>query len=146
MSTMSLVGRTVEKELFIAAAPERVYRALTNVDDLKRWFVTNAEVKLQPGGVFNLYWQQENVKGEVVESDPPHRLTFTWDERPAHGITTCTIELTPEADGTLLRLAHTGFLEGDNWDDLYNGVNTGWTSELGNLKTWLETGAEKVWD
>jgi len=145
MQTMPTTGRTVEKELFIAAAPERVYRAFTDKQDLQRWFVTNAEVQAQPGGVFNLHWNDDTVNGEFVELEPNRRITFTWDERPRYGITTCTIELIPEADGTLLRLTHTGFGGGDNWDELYNGVNTGWTQELAHLKTWLETGVEKTW-
>src|SRR5688572_30045328 len=145
MQTMPLVGRTVEKELFIAAAPERVYRAFTVKDDLERWFVTSADIETRAGGAFNLHWNNDSVNGEYVQLDAPRRITFTWDERPKYGITTCTIELIPEADGTLLRLTHTGFGDGDNWDELYNGVNSGRTEELGNLKTWLETGVEKRW-
>jgi uncharacterized protein YndB with AHSA1/START domain len=145
MQTMPLAGRTVEKEMFIAAAPERVYRAFTVKEDLERWFVTTADIQARAGGAFNLHWNDDSVNGEYVELDPPRRITFTWDERPKYGITTCTIELTPEADGTLLRLTHTGFGEGDNWDELYNGVNSGWTEELTHLKTWLETGVEMSW-
>lgn len=146
MQTMPVAGRTVEKELFIAAAPERVYRAFTTKEDLERWFVTKAELETRPGGVFNLWWKEgEHAAGEFVELDPPRRVTFTWDDRPKYGITTCTIELVPEGDGTLLRLTHTGFGQGDNWDEHYDGVNGGWSEELGNLKTWLETGVEKSW-
>lgn len=83
------------------------------------------------------------MTGEIVEIDPPRRLAFTWDERPKYGITTCTIDFVPEADGALLRLTHTGFGDGKSWDDLYNGSNGGWTEEPGNVKTWLEAGVEK---
>lgn len=50
MQTMPAVGRTVEKELFIAAAPERVYLAFTVKENLERWFVTNAEIQARIGG------------------------------------------------------------------------------------------------
>jgi uncharacterized protein YndB with AHSA1/START domain len=142
---MPTVGRTIEKELFIAAAPERIYRAFTVKEDLERWFATNADIQPEVGGVLNLRFPNDTINGAYVELDPPRRITFTWDERPKYGITTCTIELIPEADGTLLRLTHTGFGDGENWDELYNGVNSGWTEELGNLKAWLETGTEKSW-
>jgi uncharacterized protein YndB with AHSA1/START domain len=145
MQTMPSAGRTIEKELFTAAAPERVYRAFTNKEDLERWFVTHAELDARPGGVFNLRWKDESVAGAFVELDPPRRVTFTWDDGPKYGITTCTIEFIPEADGTLLRLTHTGFGQGDNWDQLYDGINGGWTTELGHLKTWLERGVQKHW-
>ncbi len=145
MQTMPTVGRTVEKELFIAAAPERVYRAFTVKEDLERWFVTSANIQPQAGGVLDLRFPDDAINGAYVELEPDRRITFTWDERPKNGITTCTIELTPEADGTLLRLTQSGFGEGDDWDEFYNSVNSGWSEELGNLKTWLETGTAKNW-
>jgi uncharacterized protein YndB with AHSA1/START domain len=145
MQTVPTVGRTIQKELFIAAPPERVYRAFTSKEDLERWFVTTATLEPRPGGVFNLWWKENHVPGEFVALDPPRSLAFTWDDGPGFSLTTCTIEFIPENDGTLLRLTHTGFLDGENWDQLYDGVNGGWTMELGNLKTWLETGIEKSW-
>ena len=145
MQTMPTVGRTIEKELFIAAAPERIYRAFTVKEDLERWFATNADIQPEVGGGLNLRFPNDTINGAYVELEPDRRISFTWDERPKYGITTCTIELIPEADGTLLRLTHTGFGEGENWDELYNGINGGWTEELGNLKTWLETGTVKNW-
>jgi uncharacterized protein YndB with AHSA1/START domain len=145
MSAVSQTGRTVEKELFIAAAPERVYHAFTNKDELEKWFVTRAEIDPRPGGTFNLWWKDEHVPGQIVKLDPPRQMIFTWDDGPESGVTTCTIDFIPESDGTLLRLTHTGFGEGDNWDNLYNGVNGGWTSELDNLKQWAETSTAKPW-
>ncbi len=145
MQTIPTSGRTIEKELFIAAAPERMYHAFTTKEDLERWFVTRAEVDARPGGVFTLWWNDNTVPGEFVSLDPPHRFTFTWDDGPKYGVTTCTLTFIPENDGTLVRLTHTGFGQGDNWDELYDGVNDGWTEELGNLKTWLETGTAKPW-
>lgn len=145
VSDPARVGRTIEKELFIAAAPERVYRAFTDPVELERWFVTRAEIDPRPGGVFNLWWQENHVPGEVVALDPPRRFVFTWDDGPKYGITTCSVEFIPEADGTLLRLVHTGFGDGENWDELYDGVNGGWTEELAHLRAWAERSAAKDW-
>ncbi len=50
MKNTPLIGRTLEKELFIKASPERVFQALTEKEDLERWFVQKAEVDLRPGG------------------------------------------------------------------------------------------------
>jgi uncharacterized protein YndB with AHSA1/START domain len=144
MQAMPTVGRTIEKEVFIAAAPERVFRAFTTKEDLEHWFVTRAEIDARVGGTYQLWWTQDTTHGEFLEFDPPRRLSFTWDEGPKLAPTTSTIEFIPEADGTLVRLTHTGFGESGDWDELYNGVNSGWTEELGNLKIWLETGVEKT--
>jgi uncharacterized protein YndB with AHSA1/START domain len=146
MTAASQSGRTVEKELFIAAAPERVYHAFVDKQALEQWFVTRAEIDARPGGIFNLWWKDNHVPGQIVRLDPPRQMIFTWDDGPACGITTCTVDFIPEADGTLLRLTHTGFGFGDSWDTLYDGVNGGWVMELGHLKHWLETGYAKSWD
>lgn len=146
VATVQRSGRTIEKELFIGAAPERVFRAFTDKCELERWFVTKADVDLKPGGVFNLTWEQEFVAGQVVDVDPPRRFAFTWDDGPQYGsVTTCVVEFLPESDGTLLRLTHTGFGHGDVWDALFEDVNGGWTVELQNLRRWLVQGAPKGW-
>jgi uncharacterized protein YndB with AHSA1/START domain len=136
-------GRTVEKELFIAAAPERVYRAFTDKQELETWFVRKADVGSAPGGPFNLTWGEnssDGVAGKIIALDPPHRFVFEWDDGPEYGLTTCTVEFLPHADGTLLRLTHTGFGDGEHWDSLYNDINGGWNSELEHLRLWVEFG------
>jgi uncharacterized protein YndB with AHSA1/START domain len=42
--------KTIVKEQFIKAAPERVFKALTEKRELERWFVHEAEIELKPGG------------------------------------------------------------------------------------------------
>ena len=139
-------GRTVEKELFIRASPERVFRALTEKADLERWFVSRAEVDARPGGSFSFTWQpHETVNGTFVEVDPPRRLVTLWDEGPSLGFTEVTFELTPRPGGTVLRLVHTGFGEGEDWDRLYADINSGWDAELEHLRVWLDEGRAKVW-
>lgn len=139
-------GRMVEKELFLRASPERVFRALTDKAELERWFVSRAEVDARPGGAFSFTWQpHEMVNGRFVAVEPPHRLVTVWDEGPSLGFTEVTFELTPQGGGTLLRLVHTGFGEGDDWDRLYTDIQSGWNSKLEHLRDWLDEGRPKAW-
>ena len=50
MEKTHLIGRLIEKELFIRATPQRVFQALTEKADLERWFVQKAEIDVRPGG------------------------------------------------------------------------------------------------
>jgi uncharacterized protein YndB with AHSA1/START domain len=50
MENTPLMGRSLEKELFINATPQRVFQALTEPAELERWFVQKAEVEVRPGG------------------------------------------------------------------------------------------------
>jgi hypothetical protein len=58
MSTTT-TGRRLEKELFIRATPERVWRALTEKAELEQWFLTEAVVDVRPGGALRFAWQQD---------------------------------------------------------------------------------------
>lgn len=142
METMTPdTGRMMEKEVFIRATPERVFRALTEKAELEAWFVKEAIVDLRVGGALKLIWGADSVEGVFLEVDPPHRVVFTWDERPAvAGITTSAFTLTAEGDGTRLHLVHSGFGSSEAWDRLFDGVNAGWGEELIHLSTYLEEG------
>jgi uncharacterized protein YndB with AHSA1/START domain len=133
-------GRTLEKELFIKASPQRVFQALTRSEDLERWFLVKAEVDVRPGGAIRFAWEPGKFEvGKILVLEPPHRLSYTW-ETFGPGPTTVTFELTRENDGTRLRLTHTGIGEGEDWDRYYSSVKSGWSAHLGDLTSWLETG------
>jgi uncharacterized protein YndB with AHSA1/START domain len=135
-------GRSIEKELFIRAAPERVFQALTVAGELERWFVDAARYDARPGGPLWLHWDSNGTaEGRYLVVDAPHRLVYEWSSTP--GNTRVTIELTPEADGTRLRLHEVGFGEGADWDALFAGETNGWGPLLEALKTWVETGKER---
>ena len=140
MEKTPLIGRTLEKELFIKASPQRVFQALTTKEDLERWFLVNAEVDLRPGGAIRFEWGPSMVEvGKILVCEPPHRLSYSW-EAFAAGSTTVTFELTRENAGTRLHLIHTGIGEGEDWDTYSTAVDSGWSAHLIDLTTWLETG------
>ncbi|MGI8855593.1 MAG: SRPBCC family protein [Thermomicrobiales bacterium] len=145
METMTPhTGRMIEKEIFIRATPERVFRALTEKADLEAWFVKEATIDLRVGGTLRLFWDPESVEGTFLEIDPPRRVVFTWDERPAiAGITTSAFTLTAEEDGTRLHLIHSGFGAGEAWNRLFENINGGWDEELAHLRAWLVDGVAK---
>ena len=141
MDKTHLTGRLLEKELFIEATPERVFQALTKKEDLERWFVQKAEVDLRVGGSIRFDWGQGAVEtGRIVALEPPRRISYIW-EAIEPSPTTITFDLTPENNGTLLRLSHTGIGDGENWDNYYTSISSGWSTHCKNLITWLETGA-----
>lgn len=139
------VGRSIEKELFIKATPERVFQALTEKEELERWFLRKAEIDLRPGGAIRFEWRPGvfNV-GQILVFEPPHRLSYTWEVQTP-SVTTVTFELTAENDGTLLRIINTGYGEGEDWDSYYDQRNNGWSVHLTNLIAWLKTGKERIW-
>ena len=126
--------KLVEKRLFIAASPSRIYELLTDADRLVEWMAPRAELDPTPGG--RLTWTHHNgdsVIGEFVELVPDRRIVFTfgWDRADVGvppGSTTVEITLHPRDRGTELRLVHTG-LAGP-MADAHRG---GWDNYLSRL-------------
>lgn len=53
---------------------ERVWRAVSDPAELDRWFPAAADWTPATGEIFEVY----GATGEVVEADPPRRLTWTF--------------------------------------------------------------------
>lgn len=95
---------------------ERVWRALTDRDELGGWLLPNDFVPrvghcftFRGGAALGL---PPAVQCEVLELDPPHRLVLRWDERTGAGETTVEFTLRRVGDGTELRIEHRAPVEG----------------------------------
>jgi uncharacterized protein YndB with AHSA1/START domain len=131
----------LRKEIELAAPRERVWSAITEPEELVRWFPTEfAEVDLRPGGAVRFGWTEgEHVdEGVIDEVEPLSRLVFRWrDEGTDRPYTRVEITLEERDRGTRLVLVETGFAQFDV--DTWEGNDKGWTSELDELRVYLES-------
>ena len=100
-----------ELEVRIEARPETVFEFFTDPEKMKRWKGTDAELDPRPGGVYRVnVTGHDVVVGEYVAVEPPTRVVFTWGwEESAEvppGSSTVEITLTPDGEGTIVRLVH----------------------------------------
>ena len=132
--------KTITKEQFIKATPERVFQALTEKQELERWFVQEADIELKPGGTIRTELAPGMVEhGKVKEVKPSQLFSFTWEGAFSPTPTALTFELTKENDGTLLTLTHSGIGEGEKWE-VYTTISKAWDAHLKDLTAWIETG------
>src|SRR6187549_1850040 len=132
--------------IYIAAPPEKVWQALTTAEFSRQYFSGFAiETDLKVGGAFIARAPDGSVHigGEVIECDPPKRLTVTWNVNwPALveklGPTLVTYEIEPAGD--VVRLTMLQSHDRDISDDILSGGRTGWPAILSSLKSLLETG------
>jgi uncharacterized protein YndB with AHSA1/START domain len=107
------------------AKPEKVYAAWTDPESLIRWFATSqakpgslqADLDVRVGGHYRISFTGESgeyfeVGGVYREVVPNQRLQFTWawhstPERES----LVTIDITPDAAGTLLIFNHAQFAD-----------------------------------
>lgn len=104
----------LEREVRIAASPATVFSYFTDPEKLVRWWGVAAAIEPRPGGGFRVEIDGRHVaRGEYLELVPPRRIALSWGwEGEGHpippGSTRVEIELSPDGDGTLLRLRHLG--------------------------------------
>jgi uncharacterized protein YndB with AHSA1/START domain len=132
--------------IYIASTPEKVWEALTAAEFSRKYFFGNAvEVDLKVGGAYIVRTPDGalHISGEVMECDPPRKLTITfnvnWPELIEKlGPTLVTYEIEPAGDAVKLTLiqSHDRPLS----DDILSGGRQGWPAILSNLKSVLETG------
>jgi uncharacterized protein YndB with AHSA1/START domain len=104
------VEGVVQREVRIDARPETVFEFLVDPVLQLRWMGLEATLEPHPGGVYRVVVNpRSTVRGEFVEVVPHSRVVFTWGFEEADGLvlpgaSIVEITLTPDGDGTLLRL------------------------------------------
>ncbi len=162
-ATVTPDQETVLAEIFIAAPPERVFQAISDPEQLSRWWgqnglyrITERSADVRPGGK---WWcagmgadgTKFSVEGEYLEVDPPRRLVHTWiasyqglkktvvywdlEPQTVHGLHPSGPK--KAGTGTLVKLRHEGFV-GAKDSALSHGE--GWKRVFGWLQAYVERG------
>ena len=144
----------IVSEIEIAAPPERVFQALTDSAQLKRWF-SSAECpsklwEMDPrlGGRYGYATEKGSIAvnnisefechGEIIEYDPPRVLAYTWIANWHDDVTRPTVvrwELTPKTNGTHVKVTHSGLAQEPVARKDYSG---GWPGVVEMLKKFVE--------
>ncbi len=127
-------------ERTIAAAPERVFNALTQQDEIARWWANEARVKPEVGslGKFRFRPPAGDLQFEVAELDQDKKVHWISRQGPPQWArTSVTWQLEPVQNGTKVVFTHDGFAQAD---EVYKQTQANWEYFLDSLKSYLETG------
>lgn len=110
---------TVQREVILPVAPEELWPALTEPEQLAEWFAESARIDLREGGEAVFEWAGESRRGVVETVEVGRRLSFRWSEAaPAGGddealghTTRVEFTLEPVGAGTRLRVVESGLPE-----------------------------------
>jgi uncharacterized protein YndB with AHSA1/START domain len=136
----------VVKEILLNASVSRVWKAITDKDDMKQWYFDLSGFRPEVG--FEFHFTGEGLKGEryihickVTEVIPEKKVSYSWKYEGYTGISFITFELFEERIKTRVRLTHEGLesFETDNPDFAKENFIAGWNEIIGtSLKKFIE--------
>ncbi|MGH7976957.1 MAG: SRPBCC family protein [Limisphaerales bacterium] len=99
-------------ERTFAAPVQKVWKAITNRDDMARWFFDMQKFKPEAGCEFQFVVEHEGNKHDhrckVTEVIPQKKIAYTWRYEGHEGNSLVTFELFAEGNKTKLKLTHEG--------------------------------------
>ena len=133
-------GRIIRAEIRTAATPQQAYDAWADAEKIAHWFPDRAEGKAEPGATITWIFDKFNyrIPYEVLAAQPGEKFAIRWN--PPTGMSAGLLEVTISKEGgeTVIRLVNSGFREGSQWDEEFEGVDSGWRMALALLKHYLE--------
>ena len=143
---------------YIRTTPERLWQGLTDPAFTQRYWQTELHTDWAKGS--SITWNNHGVmitdpESVVLESDPYHRLSYTWHtmtpelaekfgwdqefqaKLAGERRSKVTFDIEPAVQGVKLTVIHDGFEPGSTVAQM---VSVGWPDVISSLKTLLETG------
>lgn len=139
----------IEKSILLSAAPDRVWRALSDAAEFGRWFRAEVTGEMREGAVLgcrSLYPGTEHMRWDMYihVMEPNRRLVWDWpafdpsafpDDPDSNARLTVEIAIAPEGDSTRLTLRESGFANLPEGPALavWQRNEGGWTMQLDNI-------------
>jgi uncharacterized protein YndB with AHSA1/START domain len=116
--------------------PARLWRAITDADDVSRWMAYPARIDLRVGGDYFVDFSRTNegeLDGVIVKLQPERLLRYAW------GTSVVEWAIEPEGAGSRHVFLQTGLAFRPIPDE--EGLAAGWHVWLEDLEQYLDTGA-----
>jgi uncharacterized protein YndB with AHSA1/START domain len=124
-------------EWLLGAPADRVWKALTDKTEMKKWYFDIAQFEPRVGFEFTFEGRSDDKiyihLCRITEVIPGKKLSHSWRYEGYPGLSHLTFELVPEGDKTLLKLTHKGLetFPQDNPDFARESFVGGWNHIIG---------------
>jgi len=139
--------RAIVKTVTVKAPVEEAWKAWTTAEGIKTFFAPDARVEARPGGPFEIYFNpyaKPGLKGAdgmvFLAVQEKKMLSFTWNSPPympeVRGqLTSVVVRFEPAGEArTQVRLTHSGWGDGGQWDQSFAYFDKAWGNVLANLE------------
>ena len=147
LNTDKMANEAIVIEHMYNAPVEKVWKALTVKDEMKKWYFDLAEFRAEKGFEFSFKGgptpeRQYVHLCKITEALPNKKIAYSWKYEGYPGDTLVSFELFPEGGKTRVKLTHSGiesFAPAKNPDFDKKNFVEGWTHIMGTgLKEYLE--------
>jgi len=143
---LQMVNKAYTIERTYTAPIAKVWKAITDKDEMKLWYFDLPEFKPEMGCEFQ-FWggpaedRQYKHICRVMEVIPEHKIAYTWQYDGYQGSSMVSFDLFDEGEQTRLKLTHEGLetFPADNPDFAKKNFEEGWNWIIGtSLKEFIE--------
>jgi uncharacterized protein YndB with AHSA1/START domain len=136
----------IEVDEVFPHAPETIWKTLTTGELIGRWMMAPTGFEPVTGKHFTFQTTPAGawdgiIHLQVLEVMPNERLAYSWKSGHEGNVgygsrldTVVTFTLSRVAEGTRVRLVHSGFVLPKN-ETAFNSMNQGWKKVVGNINT-----------
>ena len=136
-------------EIEVRVPADVAWRALTDPDELVRWFCEEASIEPREGGAYSISWGDGAVGRRRIEVwQPSRRLRLVTESfppgmEPDEPLVEEWI-LESGRGATVVRLVHSGFPDSPDWDGIYDSMELGWGLFFRGLRHYVERHAGRA--
>ena len=127
--------RSIELDVEVEGTPEEVWQAIATGPGISSWYVPHVVDEREGGTALASFGDtpEMQIPGRVAAWEPPHRIVFDGGEG-AGGLAFEWLVEARDGGTCIVRLVNSGFGDGGEWDDQYDGMAEGWQLFLFNLQ------------
>jgi len=143
MTTNNVTEPLVVERTFDASVSQ-LWKALTEVEEMRRWYFDLKEFRPEPGFDFEFTVEHEGMRYchqcRVAEVIPERKIAYTWRYEGHEGESLVTFELFPEGKRIRLKLTHSGLETFPKLPSFArHNFEAGWTEIIGTqLQTYFD--------
>ena len=131
----------IKKELVIKSPPSKVFKAITDPQQLTQWFPDVAFIDPKIGGKISFKFSKSNpdnviqdhiIEGEIIELEKNKKIAYTWGQQDNSEFPLTQVSWNLEKIGigmTRVIIIHRGFTD----EKLMNTYSDGWSWFMGRL-------------
>jgi len=130
--------RSVEAEVEVPGSPEEVWDAIATGPGVSSWFVPT-QIEERDGGAITSQFGVGDSRATITTWDPPRRFVAGSQDGGPESPTVATEWIVEARSGgtCVVRVVHSWFADGDEWDKDFEGHEHGWRAFFGILRLYL---------